>query len=63
MLEIYNKIKNEEIKTAGSKDNILYIYTDKEDYELSINFLDEYDVFAELSVYAEPKWGVREKAS
>ena len=61
MLKVYNKIKKEKIKKASSKNNILYIFTDKEDYELSIDFLDDYDVFAELSRFADPEWGIRKR--
>ena len=63
MLEIYNKIKEEEIEYAKLKDNIIFIKTDKDEYSLSDDFLDEYQVYATVSRYHDPKWGIRKKAS
>ena len=63
MLEIYNKVLEEGITNAGSKDGILTLTTKKNTYEVSIDFLDYYKVSAILSKWHDPIWKIEKKAS
>jgi len=61
--ELFKLLKDKKILKAGQKNNILYIETEDEVYETSNNFLTIYEVYASLSRYRDPIWGIREKVA